>query len=70
MAKAEKEVAKKKGTNSSAREHSFGSTPPDIGVGKGATMQTFGYKPRGNNVWPPAATSVDQKSKFPESRKM
>lgn len=69
MAKAEKEVAKKKGTNASSREASFGSTPPDIGIGKGATMNTFGYKPR-SGVWPPAASSVDQKSGFPESRKM
>ena len=66
--KKEKEVANKMATSDSTREASFGSTPADIGLSKGAKMATFGYKLRGNNIWPGEVTSPDSKSGYPENR--
>ena len=62
-----KEVGTKKKTSS--REASFGSAPSAVGLENGGDMEKFGHQVR-SGVWPPAATSVDQKSGFPKSRKM
>lgn len=66
--KTEKEVAQKHATSEPSREKSFGSSPVDIGLSKGAKMSTFGYKVRGNNIWPGTVTSTDNKSGYPENR--
>jgi len=67
--KTEKEVATKMATGEGVREKSFGSTPADIGLSKGAKMATFGYKIRGaSQIWPGQVTSPDSKSGYPENR--
>lgn len=67
--KHEKEVANKMPVTDKTREHSFGSTPADIGLSKSAKMATFGYKIRGESqIWPGPVTSPDNKSGFPENR--
>ncbi len=65
----DKEVANMMGTGDATREKSFGSTPADIGLSKGAKFATFGYKVRGaSNIWPGEVTSPDSKSGYPENR--
>jgi len=69
--KSEKEVSNTHATGQMVRETSFGSTPADIGMSKGAKMATFGYKPRAaGQIWPTSAetVTVDGKTKFPEDR--
>ena len=68
--KTEKEVANKMATTESVREHSFGSTPRDLPLSKGAKMAKFGYRLRDTSIFPSAGetVSVDAKTKFPEDR--
>lgn len=71
--KSEKEVANTHPTGQSVRETSFGSTPEDVGMSKGAKFASFGYKVRGKGqIWPTSAetVSVNNKTGFPENRKM
>ena len=71
--KTEKEVANTHPTGQAVRETSFGSTPADIGISKGAKMATFGYKARGGtSIWPSSSETVSTsvKTGFPENRKM
>jgi hypothetical protein len=70
--KTEKEVSTTDATSQKVRETSFGSTPSDLGLSKGATMAKFGYKIRGGQIWPTSGetVSVDGKTKFPENRDM
>lgn len=57
-----KEVAKHPPMGS--REESFGGAPGTVAVG-GGTMHIFGHKIN-EGVWPPAPTSVDQKTGYPK----
>jgi hypothetical protein len=69
--KTEKEIATQNGVGDATRQKSFGSTPADIGLSKGAKMATFGYKIRGaGQIWPGQVTSPDVKSNWPENRTM
>lgn len=67
MAKKDENLGSKKKTSS--REASFGVFPESQSAAKGAMIDNFGHQIR-SGIWPPAAASVDQKSGFPEKRKM
>jgi hypothetical protein len=71
--KTEKEVSMTDATGQKVRETSFGSSPKDHSLSKGAKMAAFGYKIRGEGeVWPSKneTVSVDGKTGFPETRDM